>query len=84
MKPRPVKRYPNWAQVNRLKYVRTLFGAATQEGLARVGQAARLRQAAIPTPLGWERANLTRDYAWRRSRKIDENKYRPMRDFKDR
>lgn len=36
------------------------------------------------SPLGWEHINLTGDYVWRQSRKVDEGKYRPLRDFKDR
>ena len=35
------------------------------------------------SPLGWEHINLTGDYVWRQSRKVDESKYRPLRDFKD-
>ncbi len=36
------------------------------------------------SPLGWEHINLTGDYVWRQSRKVDEGKYRPLRDFKNR
>jgi hypothetical protein len=34
--------------------------------------------------LGWKRINLTGDYVGRQSRKVDEGKYRPLRDFKNR
>lgn len=36
------------------------------------------------SPLGWEHINLTGDYVWRQNRKVDEGKYRPLRDFTDR
>ena len=36
------------------------------------------------SPLGWEHINLTGDYVWRQNRKVDEGKYRPLRDFKER
>jgi hypothetical protein len=36
------------------------------------------------SPLGWEHINLTGDYVWRQNKKIDEGKYRPLRDRKDR
>ena len=31
------------------------------------------------SPLGWEHINLTGDYVWRQSRKIEKGKYRPLR-----
>lgn len=33
------------------------------------------------SPLGWEHINLTGDYVWRQSRKIEKGKYRPLRSF---
>jgi hypothetical protein len=36
------------------------------------------------SPLGWEHVNLTGDYVCRQNRKVDEGKYRPLRDLKDR
>jgi len=33
------------------------------------------------SPLGWEHINLTGDYVWRQSRKVDRGKYRPLRPF---
>jgi TnpA family transposase len=33
--------------------------------------------------LGWEHINLTGDYVWRQNRKVDEGKYRPLRDVKN-
>ena len=31
------------------------------------------------SPLGWEHINLTGDYLWRSSAKIDAGKFRPLR-----
>ncbi|WP_328803788.1 hypothetical protein [Pseudomonas sp. p50(2008)] len=31
------------------------------------------------SPLGWEHINLTGDYVWRRSRRLEDGKYRPLR-----
>jgi TnpA family transposase len=31
------------------------------------------------SPLGWEHINLTGDYVWRQSRKIEQGKFRPLR-----
>jgi Tn3 transposase DDE domain len=31
------------------------------------------------SPLGWEHINLTGDYVWRQSRKIEQGKFRPPR-----
>jgi len=31
------------------------------------------------SPLGWEHINLTGDYVWRQSRRVDKGKYRPLR-----
>ena len=31
------------------------------------------------SPLGWEHINLTGDYVWRQSRKLDDGKFRPLR-----
>ena len=31
------------------------------------------------SPLGWEHINLTGDYVWRQSRKVDEGNYRSLR-----
>jgi TnpA family transposase len=36
------------------------------------------------SPLGWEHINLTGDYVWRQSWKVDEGRHRPLRDLKDR
>lgn len=36
------------------------------------------------SPLGWEHINLTGDYVWRQSRKVDEGNHRPLRDPTDR
>jgi hypothetical protein len=36
------------------------------------------------SPLGWEHINLTGDYVWRQNMRVDEGKYRPLRDLKDR
>jgi hypothetical protein len=32
--------------------------------------------------LGWEHINLTGDYVWQQSQKIDAGKFRPLRDTK--
>ncbi len=31
------------------------------------------------SPLGWEHVNLTGDYVWRQSRKLEDGKFRPLR-----
>ncbi|KPY60826.1 Transposase [Pseudomonas syringae pv. spinaceae] len=31
------------------------------------------------SPLGWEHINLTGDYVWRQSRKLEDGKFRPLR-----
>jgi hypothetical protein len=31
------------------------------------------------SPLGWEHINLTGDYVWRQSRKVEDGQYRPLR-----
>ncbi len=36
------------------------------------------------SPLGWEHINLTGDYVWRQSQKVDNGRYRPLRDLKNR
>ena len=33
------------------------------------------------SPLGWEHINLTGDYVWRKDRKVEEGKFRPLRPF---
>ena len=32
------------------------------------------------SPLGWEHINLTGDYVWRQSRRLEDGKFRPLRD----
>ena len=31
------------------------------------------------SPLGWEHINLTGDFVWRQSRKLEDGKFRPLR-----
>ncbi|PJD95901.1 MAG: hypothetical protein CK426_09170, partial [Legionella sp.] len=31
------------------------------------------------SPLGWEHINLTGDYVWRQNRKVEDGKFRPLR-----
>ncbi|KKK07897.1 transposase [Pseudomonas frederiksbergensis] len=31
------------------------------------------------SPLGWEHINLTGDYVWRQNRRLEEEKFRPLR-----
>lgn len=31
------------------------------------------------SPLGWEHINLTGEYVWRQSRKLEDGKFRPLR-----
>ena len=33
------------------------------------------------SPLGWEHINLTGDYVWRQSRRVEKGKFRPLRPF---
>lgn len=35
------------------------------------------------SPLGWEHINLTGNYVWRHSRKIEKNKFRPLRQVRN-
>ncbi len=34
------------------------------------------------SPLGWEHINLTGDYVWRQSRKLEDGKFRPLRQLR--
>ncbi|GAI39380.1 unnamed protein product, partial [marine sediment metagenome] len=54
--------------------------------LERVVQAMHARGTAVDagllpylSPLGWEHINLTGDYVWRKSHKLQEGKFRPLR-----
>ena len=31
------------------------------------------------SPLGWEHINLTGDYIWRQSKRVEQGKFRPLR-----
>jgi hypothetical protein len=33
------------------------------------------------SPLGWEHINLTGDYFWRQTRRVENGKFRPLRPF---
>lgn len=33
------------------------------------------------SPLAWEHINLTGDYVWRQSKKVEKGKFRPLRPF---
>ncbi|WP_075790634.1 Tn3 family transposase [Massilia putida] len=62
----------------------TVYLERSTQALREAGKLADDDMLQFLSPLGWEHINLTGDYVWRQSRKVDEGKYRPLRDFKDR
>ena len=62
----------------------TVYLERATEALRESGKLADDGMLQFLSPLGWEHINLTGDYVWRQSRKVDEGKYRPLRDFKNR
>jgi hypothetical protein len=61
----------------------TVYLERATQALREAGKLADDDMLQFLSPLGWEHINLTGDYVWRQSRKVDEGKYRPLRGFKD-
>ncbi|WP_429110228.1 Tn3 family transposase, partial [Aeromonas veronii] len=51
---------------------------ATQ-GLVEAGKPVDGELLQFLSPLGWEHINLTGDYVWRQSRRLEDGKFRPLR-----
>lgn len=62
----------------------TVYLERATQALRESGKLPDARLLQFLSPLGWEHINLTGDYVWRQNRKVDEGKYRPLRDFKER
>lgn len=58
----------------------TVYLERAAQALREAGKLADDGMLRFLSPLGWEHINLTGDYVWRQSRKVDEGKYRPLRD----
>lgn len=48
-------------------------------GLRSAGKVIDNRLLQYLSSLGWEHINLTSDYAWRQSRKVEDGQFRPLR-----
>ena len=68
--PTVLKTQPLWNTV----YLQRATGALRIPGQAR--DDALLQYL---SPLGWEHINLTGDYVWRQSRRLEDGKFRPLR-----
>ncbi|AZE48312.1 TnpA transposase [Pseudomonas chlororaphis] len=51
--------------------------AGIQRFFQRIGN--KLNWTRALSPLGWEHINLIGDYVWRQSRKLEDGKFRPLR-----
>ncbi len=56
------------------KRVRLTLGFGTRGGQPVDGELLQFL-----SPLGWEHINLTGDYVWRQSRRLEDGKFRPLR-----
>ena len=57
----------------------TVYLERATQGLADAGKPVNTDLYQYLSPLGWEHVNLTGDYVWRQSRKLEEGKFRPLR-----
>ena len=57
----------------------TVYLERAAQALRETGKA--IDDALLPylSPLGWEHINLTGDYVWRQSRKVEDGQFRPLR-----
>ncbi|MHB9828004.1 Tn3 family transposase [Pseudomonas savastanoi] len=57
----------------------TVYLERATQGLADAGKPVDNDLYQYLSPLGWEHVNLTGDYVWRQSRKLEDGKFRPLR-----
>ena len=57
----------------------TVYLERATQGLTDTGKPVNTDLYQYLSPLGWEHINLTGDYVWRQSRKLEEGKFRPLR-----
>ncbi|WJM89021.1 Tn3 family transposase [Pseudomonas brenneri] len=57
----------------------TVYLERATQGLADAGKPVNTNLYQYLSPLGWEHVNLTGDYVWRQSRKLEDGKFRPLR-----
>lgn len=57
----------------------TVYLERATQGLADAGKPGNTDLYQYLSPLGWEHINLTGDYVWRQSRRLEYGKYRPLR-----
>ncbi len=57
----------------------TVYLERATQGLADAGKPVNTDLYQYLSPLGWEHVNLTGDYVWRQSRKLEDGKFRPLR-----
>ncbi len=56
----------------------TVYGTR-HPGLVEAGKPVDGELLQFLSPLGWEHINLTGDYVWRQSRRLEDGKFRPLR-----
>ena len=57
----------------------TVYLERATQGLTEAGKPVNTDLYQYLSPLGWEHINLTGDYVWRQSRKLEDGKFRPLR-----
>ncbi|KKY54752.1 transposase [Pseudomonas amygdali pv. tabaci str. ATCC 11528] len=57
----------------------TVYLERATRGLTDAGKPVNTDLYQYLSPLGWEHINLTGDYVWRQSRKLEDGKLRPLR-----
>ncbi|MBN4181035.1 Tn3 family transposase ISPa40 [Pseudomonas savastanoi pv. phaseolicola] len=57
----------------------TVYLERATQGLTDAGKPVNTDLYQYLSPLGWEHINLTGDYVWRQSRKLEDGKFRPLR-----
>ena len=57
----------------------TVYLERAIQGLVEAGKPVDGELLQFLSPLGWEHINLTGDYVWRQSRRLEDGKFRPLR-----
>ncbi|AYE25904.1 hypothetical protein CJD41_24145 (plasmid) [Salmonella enterica subsp. enterica serovar Pullorum] len=57
----------------------TVYLERATQGLVEAGKPVDGELLQFLSPLGWEHINLTGDYVWRQSRRLEDGKFRPLR-----
>jgi hypothetical protein len=57
----------------------TVYLERATQGLVEAGKPVDGELLQYLSPLGWEHINLTGDYVWRLSRRLEDGKFRPLR-----